>query len=267
MGCRALRLQPQEGRDAGDCRKQVLWYSGALLDEHEAPWQAQAAAAAPPGAWVSQDAHAASAAAYAPQSLAQSGPGRPALHPYGAALAAGVPGHRDQFTAPSLGRWAAAGSSGAADPITDPVTGTAVAAPGEVAALMDRGRLAQQDGQVPASVAAAPALAGIYPSGIVNPAAAPGMPGSTPFSSVGALPPPLRPAQAVLSLGQGVAAASSGQHGAAQPAASSGAGPWPGCELHAAPGGTLQQAQPAGAVPGFYQGAAPGVYQTGGQQQ
>lgn len=197
----------------------MLWFSGALLDEHEARWQAQAAAVAPPGVRVPQDAHAASAAAHAPQGLAQSGPGRPALHPYGAALAAGAPGQGDRFTALNL----------------------------------DRG---------PAAVKAASALAGGF-LGAANPAAMPGMPGSAPFSSLGALQRPLWPAQGFPSLGQGVTAASLGQHGgAAQPAAAFGAdlGAWG--EPHASPGGGLQQAQPAGAAPGSLQAAAPGVSQT-----
>ena len=102
----------------------VLWSPGALLDEHEARWQAQAAAAAPSGVRVPQDAHALSAAAHAPQGLAQSGPGRPASHPYGTALAAGAPGYRHHLAAPNLAVTAApalgGGYPGAAHPAAAP---------------------------------------------------------------------------------------------------------------------------------------------------
>ena len=190
---------------------------GALLDGHEARWQAQAAAAAPSGVWVPQNTQAASAAAHAPQGLAQSGPGRPASHPYGAALAAGAQGYGHHVAAPNL------------------------------------------------AVTSAPAFSGGFP-GATHPATAPGVPGSAPLSSLGALQPPLWPAQGVPPLEQGLPAASVVQHGAAaQPAAAFGAGPGAWGQPHAAPGGDLQQAQPAGAAPGSSQAAAPGGSQTCGQ--
>ena len=261
MGYRFILLGAHKGVLLGLLKASSV-SPGALLGEHEGSWQAQAAAVPPSGGWVPQGAHAETGAAHAIQGLAQRGPGLPAVHPYGAALAAGGTDLGNQFAAPSLDRGGAAGGLWAANPVSNPIMSTAAPAPGAFAGLVQRGQQAQQSGQSPATGTAAPTLAGGF-IGAAHPAAAPGTTGSALLSSLGAPPPPPWPARAVPSLGQSAAAVSSGQHGAAaRRAAACGAGQGP----DAAPGEALQQAQPAGAMPGFSQAAAPGASQAGCQQ-